>query len=328
MSKSRVKPVDAGVDFSIAREGNRDPSGSIYSNRTEGVIDFSEIILTRLPDNFNTFFQNGGNAVNNLTGRLRDFLTDVVRAKQMAASERYPHLTRMENQIHDLFEAAKSAAPELSVALLLGDATMGALATERQHLKDAVAGINHEQARVGELAEEMQRIAEGARAASAEIGAAAQAGFFQSEALSHATAAVRWLWSSVAFGVCLALVGVLIAAGVWAPPTNAAPGIIANYVLGKVLVLGVLSFGLGFSARNYRSNQHNATLNRHRMNALQTFRALTEAAKGEDSRDVILKEAAAAIFGVQDTGYVKGGSGEPTQITQVLPSILRQGSQI
>ena len=100
----------------------------------------------------------------------------------------------------------------------------------------------------------------------------------------------------------------------------------ANYVLSKVLTLAALSFWLAFSARNYGSHRHNATLNRHRTNALQTFRSLAEAAKVEEACDVILKEAAAAIFGVHHTGYSKTGGAEATQITQVLPSVIRQAS--
>jgi len=64
----------------------------------------------------------------------------------------------------------------------------------------------------------------------------------------------------------------------------------------KVLVFGVLSFMLYLAARNYLSHKHNAIINRHRQQALQTYQALVDAAAGSGQSDIILTHAASGIF--------------------------------
>ena len=71
----------------------------------------------------------------------------------------------------------------------------------------------------------------------------------------------------------------------------------------KVLIFAVISYMLYLCARNFMSHKHNAIVDRHRQNALMTYKALVDAAGDTPNREVILVQAAACIFGPQGTGY-------------------------
>ncbi len=64
----------------------------------------------------------------------------------------------------------------------------------------------------------------------------------------------------------------------------------------------VMAYMLLLFARNFLAHKHNAIVNKHRQNALLTFKALVDAAGGEERRDVILTYAAACIFSPTGNG--------------------------
>lgn len=74
----------------------------------------------------------------------------------------------------------------------------------------------------------------------------------------------------------------------------------------KVLTFGVLSFLTYLFAKNFLNHKHNAIVNKHRQNALATYRALVEAAGSPNVADVVLTHASACIFSPQSTGYAGG----------------------
>ena len=94
----------------------------------------------------------------------------------------------------------------------------------------------------------------------------------------------------------------------------------------KLLVFGVLSYMLYLSAKNFMSHKHNAAVNKHRQDALVTYRALVEAADGAGNRDVVLTYAAACIFGPQSTGYVAEGGDSSAAPRSVVELLSRQFS--
>ena len=98
----------------------------------------------------------------------------------------------------------------------------------------------------------------------------------------------------------------------------------AQFVVSKVLLFGVVVYMLVLSARTLLAHRHNAVINRHRYNALLTFNALADAAKGPENRDIVLAHAAACIYAPQDTGYTKNQSHPETigNVVQTLPRLM------
>lgn len=177
---------------------------------------------------------------------------------------------------------------------------------------------------------EAAQILEDVRRVAAEQGVSQQAIFFKQESDEHQTLADEWrdrtIW--VAVGLALYAVGSLFLhrIPVLRPETTYDA---LQLVTSKVLIFGVLSYLLFLSAKNFLSHKHNAIVNRHRQNALMTFKALADAAGSEESRDVVLTHAASSIFSPQDTGYTRSGgsNGVGRSLIEIMPKAIANGSE-
>ncbi len=93
--------------------------------------------------------------------------------------------------------------------------------------------------------------------------------------------------------------------------------VIIQLAISKVLIFTVISYMLYLSTKNFLSHKHNAVVNRHRQNALQTYTTLVEASGDSQTRDAVLLHAAACIYSPQPTGY-SAGSGNSQGATSVI----------
>lgn len=82
---------------------------------------------------------------------------------------------------------------------------------------------------------------------------------------------------------------------------------VINFISSKVLIFIVLGYLLVLATKNYKSHKHNATVNKHRHNALLTYRSLVSAASEKSVGDIVLAHAAACIFSPQDSGFSSKG---------------------
>lgn len=82
--------------------------------------------------------------------------------------------------------------------------------------------------------------------------------------------------------------------------------------LKKLIILGLLLFGLRFCFRQFSIHKHLHTVNIHRANTLDSFEFFHDNLKdGEaESRDQYLIEVAKSIFNLNDTGFIKNDSKE------------------
>ncbi|MBU1154483.1 MAG: hypothetical protein KJ921_01465 [Proteobacteria bacterium] len=161
---------------------------------------------------------------------------------------------------------------------------------------------------------------------AAEQGVTQQAIYFKNEAEANEKGAVRWLKLTVWAAVILFLfAGAALGAAYLLPPPSGLYAA-AQLTVGKILVFGVLSFALYFSAKNYFSQKHNAVINKHRQNALVTYEAIVKAAADSANTDIILNQASSCIFVPQNTGYsaLKVSNVPPT--TSPMNFLLKQAS--
>lgn len=137
---------------------------------------------------------------------------------------------------------------------------------------------------------------------AAEAGVATNAQIFLTDSGKHALTAKNWLIATICASVitlCVAIIFVLISFK-YQPATTAAA---IQYVVSKLILLSTLSFGIFWCAKNYKSSKHNETLNKHRANALMTFRAFIEGSADQQIKEAILLQAAQAAFVNRPTGY-------------------------
>lgn len=84
------------------------------------------------------------------------------------------------------------------------------------------------------------------------------------------------------------------------------------FYLKRLIILGLLIFGMRFCFMQFTIHKHLHTVNKHRANTLDSFQFFHDNLKGGDSeiRDQYLIEVAKSIFNLKDTGFIKNDSNE------------------
>jgi hypothetical protein len=167
--------------------------------------------------------------------------------------------------------------------------------------------------------DEAKRILEDIRKIAAEHGVSQQSMYFKAEFEKNEGDAETWRWNTIYLAIGLGLFALLSLFAHKLPVL--APSSVydtAQLAISKVLIFAVIGFMLVLAARNFLSCKHNAIINRHRYNALLTFKALADAAGTEERRDIVLTYAASCIFAPQETGYSKTG-----EKTEIVPGIIQ-----
>ncbi|RCK21994.1 hypothetical protein [Thalassospira lucentensis] len=175
--------------------------------------------------------------------------------------------------------------------------------------------------------ESASSILEEVRKTAAEQGVSQQAIFFSDEAKSHNDSAQKWrkrtqnwFYGLIAYGVLTFFLHKIP----FIAPTSLPESI--QFTLSKGLIFFGILFMLILSARNFMSHRHNEVINKHRQNALQTFRALADAGGTSEARDVVLNHAASSIFSPQDTGYAKASSQNTGNVSNSVIEMIPKSS--
>ena len=158
---------------------------------------------------------------------------------------------------------------------------------------------------INETSEQAAKILQEVRDAAAEQGVTQMAKYFADEASGHAKAAWNWLVASIVAAVVVSAYAVAtLFLFQWLPAKT--PFESAQIITSKFLIFGVLVYGLFQCIRSYSAHRHNQVTNKHRQNALMTYKTLAEAGNSPELRDAVLQHAAAAIYAPNDSGYLKG----------------------
>lgn len=166
------------------------------------------------------------------------------------------------------------------------------------------------------------------RAVASEQGVSQQAIYFNNEAHAQEALADKWLKYTFIFASALsvfAILSLLLHKIEWIKPTNYAE--MFQLISSKVLIFAVLGYMLVMAAKNYTTHKHNAVVNRHRQNALLTYRALVTAAEDSGTQDIVLAHAASCIFSPQETGFAHGKGDAGAGSKSVLELLTKAGSK-
>lgn len=251
--------------------------------------DFSDtqlnVITTQTQSDFNIFKQ------------ILDFNTQETNA----AATRTQILSTLQNRRDQLFE-------QLWQYVAYGVARITDTTILETQARATIQSIKDESANLTEQLHSAKVDADNAlaaiRAVASEQGVSQQAIYFKQEAETQEKLAGTWLkytyWFAVAVGA-FAILSLFLHKWEWIKPGNNAE--MFQLVSSKLLIFAVLGYMLLMASRNYTTHKHNAVVNRHRQNALLTYRALVEASTGNGTGDIVLAHAASCIFSPQETGF-------------------------
>ena len=223
-------------------------------------------------------------------------------------------------QIQDLYHQAFNVLHPLIGYSLHKTADFERLESEAravlQSAKDEVSSVKDE---MNNLKSEADNILELIRDTAAEQGVTQQATYFKTEADQNQKDAKAWKWLTFILACVLAVYAALSLFAHKLPLLGIENTYdVVQLAISKVLIFTVISYMLYLSAKNFLSHKHNAVVNRHRQNALQTYQVLVEASgDNQATSDAVLLHAAACIYSPQPTGY-STGSGNSQSATSVI----------
>lgn len=166
------------------------------------------------------------------------------------------------------------------------------------------------------------------RSVASEQGVSQQAGYFKKEAEDQEALAATWLKYTYKFAGAVgafAIFSLFLHKFEWIKPVDTAEAI--QLMSSKFLIFAVLAYLLLMAAKNYATHKHNAVVNRHRQNALLTYRALVEATAGQGTEDIVLAHAASCIFSPQETGFTQGKGDQSSGSKSVLELMTKSASK-
>lgn len=161
---------------------------------------------------------------------------------------------------------------------------------------------------------------------------------FSEEAQGHKKSSYAWLLASVA-------IAALTLWFAWdnysyfrrlLSPTE--PQIIATLTtaqsiqlgLSKLFLFSFLVGGIIWSGRVYRAHRHNYVVNKHRQNALNTFKTFVGSTQDPQTKNAVLLQATQCIFMPQATGYItqEGDSAGHPQILEIVRGMIDSSGKL
>jgi hypothetical protein len=195
--------------------------------------------------------------------------------------------------------------------------------------KIVVSKAKEEVKKAENASQQIDSILTAAKKAAPVIGVEKYAVIFKNEADSHRKIGHWWLGATIGLSI------LTIAFGIWVvsfyvdkvKEMNTAQSI--QIGLAKLVILAVLYFGIVWSGRIYKAQQHNCVVNQHRHNALTTFETFVNATEDKETKNAVLIQTTKAIFSPQHSGFTaqeKELSTSP-QILEIVRSVAGEGKQ-
>lgn len=163
------------------------------------------------------------------------------------------------------------------------------------------------------------------RAVASEQGVSQKASYFKDESDAQEALASKWLkytYGSAAAVAIFAVASLFFHKIAWIKPEDTVESF--QLITSKFLIFAVLGYLLLLASRNYSTHKHNAVINKHRQNALLTYKALVEASADTGTEDIVLAHAAACIFSPQETGFTSS-KGESSSAPKSVLELMTKG---
>lgn len=301
-SHVRTEELGRQLDFSACE--------SAFEDFKRMGLELSNTEWSRLP-------QGSQDTASQILWDIRDAMRDIRRFSAVQGPERRNELEEAYRQKLDAFK---------EIALTYGGYLLweGSGGEERilpalQEAEQRLQSIKRGEEEIEKTKAEVGSVLETVRDAAAEAGVSQEAATFESAAARYSGRARWWLAGSIvgiagtigtAFGLVL----------LWQVTGQVSDAEVLQIVLAKAAALAVLSYATINAVRLYRSNAHLAAVNRHREDALRTFRTFVEGTDSDEVKDKVLLAAAHAAFGQTATGLI-GDKAESGNSFEVLDGI-------
>ncbi len=242
----------------------------------------------------------------------RKFLNEISETQTLNDSERAKTASRILD-LHNTVYRALSPVISYSIVRTVEFDRMS---------KKVDTAIRQANERNEDLQKRSQEILDDVKNVAALQGVTQQSVYFLEEADKFSENAEKWkvaALSSAAVALVFGISSLFFHKVSFFTPVTIAESI--QFFSSKLLVFFILVYVMVLCSRNFLTSKHNETVNRHRQNALMTYRSLLDAGRAQETRDIVLNHAAAAIFNLHDTGYMKPADSRGASSTSTVEMI-------
>lgn len=235
-----------------------------------------------------------------------------------ASSTRDSIISSINSHINSVFSALSPIIAYLNSQQSGAKATLDNLLRELGDSRARLDGLLRE----AESAKaQAANVLETVRSASGNVGVRNEASYFMDAAEAHRAASDNWKRATIGASVALLLYSIgtaFLHKWTWFMPTTNIG--LTQFIVSKILIFGVLGYLLTLCAKNFLNHKHNEIVNKHRQNSLLTYETMVNAGQTEEARNIVLQLAAASVYQLHDTGYVKSSEGAGRGgIIEILP---------
>ena len=195
----------------------------------------------------------------------------------------------------------------------------------RRQAEQAVRRIDSAQEQVITMLEEAKTALDEIKKAAAEAGVSQHAVIFAG--VSKRYRRTSYVWLAVSTIVALATLGLA-----WQMAGQVVDRTLSDtiqFVAGRIILFGVLSYALVSSVRTYRAEAHNHVVNAHRHHALSTFETFTAASSDDATRNAVLMQATQCIFSHRPSGFGQreDDTAPQSQVLELTRNVLPKTSE-
>lgn len=278
--------------------------------------------LDHFPDNELKIVKQQSDAVRNLFSQIMDFSLSQGDVEN-----------RQKQLIDNLSAQAQPTFSKLLPLIAYSVSRTADFPALEVEARSAIQSVNDKaDSLVGELEEQREQaesILAEVRNTAAEQGVSQEAFHFSQEADRHDEKSWNWLVASIVSSAVLLIYTVctLFFSKFSLLSANSTIEVI-QITASKVLVFIVLGFAMLQAVKNYSAHRHNAVANRHRQNALMTYKAISDAGGTPEVRNAVIQHAASAVYAPSDTGYLKSEdkTGSNVPLVGIAPQSLVDGA--
>jgi hypothetical protein len=307
-------------------ERQRELGSALAFDKTPEIVENLQSLLSSISDDVMKFAPSDTwRVVKGYAEQFSNILEAIVNfnpQQDNPSGERDALQRQLEDQYNNLYRHLA-----VVVAAALGIISSGSIdARLRAASEQAENLLKEARQSFAKQSEDMERILTTSRDRSAEFVSTVEAEHFGNASESYGSAAVPWLWGTFFTG--LVILALAIFSLYWAASGKyeaLKASSVAQVAVSKILLFGVLAYFANMCSRNYFANKHNQAVNKHRKNAILSYRSLIAPTSSPENRDVILMHAASAVFAPQDSAYVKQGPMMPDIPQTVIGSVIKGG---
>lgn len=257
-------------------------------------------------------------SISELTRQLFQQCIEFNPTQSNASSTRESIISSINSHISTVFSALSPIIAYLSSQQSGAKATLDNLLRE---LGDSRTRLDSVLREAESAKAQAANVLETVRSASGNVGVSNEASYFMDAAEAHKTASDNWKTATIGASVALLLYSIgtaFLHKWTWFMPTTNIG--LTQFIVSKILIFGVLGYLLTLCAKNFLNHKHNEIVNKHRQNSLLTYETMVNAGKTEEARNIVLQLAAASVYQLHDTGYVKSSEGAGRGgIIEILP---------